>query len=176
MKVETTLRPRILLADEDLNFARSFQEFLTNESNRVALTRSASQATALAEGNSDLHLAFVDSEISPKGAIALMGQLHRVRPNLQVIITSTTGTPEAAVEAIRCGAEDYLVKPFNFGVVAQKAARLLQLLELRQTVREYPTCFTLPIHTLTISPTWKPRLILTFDHSASITRNTIGKM
>ncbi len=62
-----------------------------------------------------------------------MGQLHRVDPNLSVILMSTVGTPGGAVEAIRRGAEDYIVKPLDVGSVTQKIARFQRLLALNHT-------------------------------------------
>ncbi len=121
-------RPRILFADEDAGFARAFQEFLAARNLSVALAASAREAVALVERNPEFRLAFVDSQVPPAGAIALMTQLHRANPSLSVVMMSSVGTPEGAVEAIRCGAEDYLVKPFNIELVAQKAFHLLRLL------------------------------------------------
>ncbi len=136
MNVGATPRAQILIADDYPRFAWPFRDFLASQSIPVVLTRSAARAVAIVDHNPDLHLAFVDSEIPPTGAIALMGRLHQISPGLSIIIVSTIGTPSAAVEAIKCGAEDYLVKPFNFELVVQKVARLKRLIELHHSAHE----------------------------------------
>jgi len=70
--VETTPRPRVLIADEDLSFALSFQNALAAAGIVNVLASTAAEATALARSNPELCLAFVDSQIPTTGGVDLM--------------------------------------------------------------------------------------------------------
>ena len=134
MKVETPPQPRVLIADDDLSFARSLQKALAAAGTAAVLASTAPEATALARCSPNLCLAFVDSQIPTTGGLALMEQLHQVDPGLTVIVMSTSGTLAAAVEATKRGAEDYILKPFEFAAVAEKVGRFQELFEFRRDV------------------------------------------
>src|SRR5205085_9365694 len=53
-----------------------------------------------------------------------------------VIIMTGYGTIEAAVDAIKRGAEDYVTKPFDYEAVRKKIARLMEVVELRERVAQ----------------------------------------
>jgi two-component system response regulator HydG len=116
-----------LIADEDFNFARSFQEALVSAGIGAVHARTAQEATALAKCSPNLCLAFVDSQIPATGGLALMQQLHHVAPGVNVILMSASGTLAAAVEAAKQGAEDYMLKPFEFAALVEKVGHFSEL-------------------------------------------------
>ena len=134
MKVLTTPQPRVLIADNDLTFARTFQKALAAAGTTAVLVSTALEATACTRRHPDLCIAFLDSQITTTGGLALMEQLHKVDPRLTVIIMSTSGTVAPAVEATKRGAEDYIIKPFEFAAMAEKVGRFRELFEFGQDV------------------------------------------
>ena len=134
MKVLPTPQPQVLIADDDLSFACAFQKALAAAGTIAVLASTAPEATAFVRHHPDLCIAFVDSQIETTGGLALMEQLHKVDPRLTVIIMSTNGTVAAVVEAAKRGAEDYILKPFEFAAVAEKVGRFRELFEFRADV------------------------------------------
>ncbi len=73
---------------------------------------------------------------SSMDGIELLNVLKQSAPDLPVIIISGHGTVETAVSAIRKGAYDYIVKPFNSNKLIVTTTRALEAAQLRQENRE----------------------------------------
>jgi two-component system response regulator GlrR len=58
-------------------------------------------------------LSVVDLRLAQKDGILVMEQLHRIHPDMPVIILTAHGSIETAVEAMKKGAYTYLTKPFE---------------------------------------------------------------
>lgn len=67
---------------------------------------------------SDVHMRPVDGN-------ALLQKLKKRDPNLPVVLMTAYGSVEKAVEAMRQGADDYLVKPFDAEVLVNMVSRYL---------------------------------------------------
>jgi two-component system NtrC family response regulator len=126
----------ILVVDDDAGLARTLAEFLEQEGYSVEVALSAAEALVVQERNPSLALALVDLIMPLTGGLALMEQLHARDPELVVVIMTGFGTIETAVEAIKRGAEDYVTKPFDRQAVRNKVARLMEVFELRERVRQ----------------------------------------
>ena len=49
--------------------------------------------------------------------LEVLNSVREISPQIPVVITTATGTVHSAVEAMRAGASDYLLKPFSFEVL-----------------------------------------------------------
>jgi two-component system response regulator FlrC len=67
---------------------------------------------------SDVHMGRMDGH-------ALLARIRTLAPDLPVVLMTAYGTIEKAVEAMRAGATDYLVKPFEAGVLVDMVSRYL---------------------------------------------------
>ena len=61
----------------------------------------------------DWNLAMVDLKMPGMDGIELMEEIRKVRPDATVIIMTAYATVDTAVKAMKHGAYDYIVKPFN---------------------------------------------------------------
>jgi two-component system response regulator QseB len=121
---EPTLRPRLLLVEDDRELAGLLERVLTAEGYDV---------TPALDGQRGLHLALTrefDLLVLDRGLPAIEGLdlLQRLRGkgvHAPVLVLSARGTTADRVEGLDAGAEDYLVKPFE---VAELLARLRALL------------------------------------------------
>ena len=66
--------------------------------------------------------AVIDLNLPDMSGMDLFREIKKIRPQLPIILMSAYGTIEDAVEAMRSGARDYLVKPF-LGEALQSALR-----------------------------------------------------
>jgi two-component system NtrC family response regulator len=126
----------ILVVDDDGRLAATVQELLEGEGYTVDVALSAAEAHAIHERKPGIAMALVDLVMPGKDGLALMDELHRRDPELVVVIMTGYGTIEAAVEAIKRGAEDYLTKPMDADALRKKVARLMEVFELRERVRQ----------------------------------------
>lgn len=107
----TTMRPRILLVEDD----RALREALSE-----TLTLGGYEAVEAGDGNAALAIlqrqpvCMVVSDVNMPGmdGHCLLRNLRHQHPQLPVLLMTAYGTVQQAVEAMRDGAVDYLVKPF----------------------------------------------------------------
>jgi two-component system NtrC family response regulator len=77
-------------------------------------------------GSSDLDLVLTDMKMPKMSGIELLDELHRLYPNLPVIIMTAYGTVEKAVTAMKKGAFDYILKPFKNEEILMTIAKALE--------------------------------------------------
>jgi two-component system response regulator FlrC len=73
----------------------------------------------------EFKLVVSDIQMRPMDGQTLLTQIKARRPGLPVLLMTAYGTIPSAVMAMRNGAADYLVKPFDAEVLASKVAELL---------------------------------------------------
>ena len=76
-------------------------------------------------GDSDFDLIVSDIQMRPMDGHTLLKEIKSRSSNQPVLLMTAYGTIPSAVEAIRNGAADYLVKPFDAEVLAAKVAELV---------------------------------------------------
>lgn len=130
---------RILVVDDEPRMRESVKALLKAEGYEVL--DAANGAEALARLRSDpADLVLADLSMPGMSGIELVDRLREEHPGTAVIIFTGYGTLQTAVEAIRRGVVDYIVKPFDFETLRQSVARALQSVEqqrlLTQTTEE----------------------------------------
>src|SRR4051794_19420833 len=73
---------------------------------------SAEQAMRVADSQT-IDLVFVDLTLHGTSGLELLRKLKGRRPETEVVMMTGHGKIESAVEAMKCGAYDYLIKPFT---------------------------------------------------------------
>lgn len=117
--------PEILVADDQPDVREALRLLLKNNGYDVQAAASpAAVLAALEKRDFDallLDMNFTRDTTSGREGLTLLAELQRVEPTLPVIVMTAWGSVEGAVEAMRCGARDYLEKPWD-------NARLLSVL------------------------------------------------
>ncbi|MBV8781352.1 MAG: sigma-54-dependent Fis family transcriptional regulator [Phycisphaerae bacterium] len=131
-------KTRVLILDEDRIMLQSLSQFLTCEGYEASATDAPDEAIAILEqGQIELLLADVNMpEIEPA---EFLREMRRRFPHVVIIVITSYGSIEGAVEATKMGAFDYLTKPIvddEIRVVVEKAARQQALLFENRTLRE----------------------------------------
>jgi two-component system response regulator AtoC len=85
---------------------------------------------------SDYGLVVVDLGLLGEDWVARLAQLKQQAPQTEVIITANHGSIESAVEAMREGAYDYLLKPLDLGRLAILVERALERRRLAEENRD----------------------------------------
>lgn len=102
--------PKLLLVDDDHHVLESMADWLRDQGMDLdTATGYADALDALGAGSYDLLLS--DIRLQDGDGFDLLEQSLRRRPETQVILLTGYGTPDAAVDAVRAGAFDYLTKP-----------------------------------------------------------------
>ncbi|HVM96892.1 MAG TPA: response regulator, partial [Candidatus Acidoferrales bacterium] len=130
---QSPLKGSILVAEDEAGVRDSLTEVLRDEGYQVQAFGDGSAAiTALESQEFDL----VISDIRMPGAdgLAVLRRAREIAPQTLVLLMTAHATVETAVEAIRRGAQDYLLKPIIFDDLLHKIDHLLQH---RQITWEY---------------------------------------
>lgn len=127
-------RFKILAVDDSLDTLEVIQRNLTLEGYKVFTVSSVNEAVNILETH-PIDLVITDLKMPIVGGLDL---IRHVRENLKdVEIMMITGYPsiEGAVEAVKSGAEEYLVKPFTDKELLSAVQRMLEKLVRRRTTQ-----------------------------------------
>ena len=102
----------ILLVEDDANLRDALADTL--KLNGYEVTQAADGQEALVKFQKySIDLVLSDVQMQPMDGFQLLHSLKQKQESVPVVMMTAYGTIEKAVEAIRCGATDYLVKPFE---------------------------------------------------------------
>ncbi|MBW2208617.1 MAG: response regulator, partial [Deltaproteobacteria bacterium] len=103
---------RILIVDDELVVRDSLKEWLEDEGFRVDMVESGTEALErLAEES--FHLMLLDIKMPGMDGVEVLKRAREIHPELPVVMMTAYATVETAVEAMKIGAMDYLMKPFD---------------------------------------------------------------
>jgi len=102
----------ILIVDDELIVRDSLAKWFAEEGYEVGAADSARQALILL-ARQDWDAALVDIKMPDVDGIELQERFHEVKPDLIVIVMTGYASVETAVAALKNGAYDYMVKPFD---------------------------------------------------------------
>jgi DNA-binding NtrC family response regulator len=136
--------PRVLIVDDDTIVAESLAEFLNREGYAAATCLSAPEALATLEKAEESEagpfaLALLDVTLQGMSGIELLREIGKRRLGIACVMLTGYGTIESAVEALRLGACDYLVKPVvdkELRLSLERAIRQRALLHENKTLRK----------------------------------------
>ncbi len=103
---------RILIVDGEASFARAAASTLHLQGHEVVSCRSLEEALRACI-SSPPQLVLADLRIDGGGAFELLDRLRTARIGCGVVVTTSAGSIESAVEAIQRGAANYLRKPIE---------------------------------------------------------------
>lgn len=133
---------KILVVDDEMIVRKSLGGWLQEEGYDVDVAGSGKEALeALSRDDWDIFL--VDIKMPGIDGLELQRRIHEIHPDATVIIMTAYASVDTAVEAMKQGAYDYVVKPFEpeaLESLIRKAAERKQLLDenvqLRQKIDE----------------------------------------
>ena len=121
----------ILLADDEVTFRETFTKVLREEGMAVtAVDNGIDAINAIMQ--QPYAVVILDIQMPGADGIKVLREIMKVRPETRVIMITAYGTVEMAVEAIKLGACDYVMKPIMFEDILTKIRQHLRYLELRE--------------------------------------------
>ena len=100
---------KILLADDDPRILGVLTEFLEEQGFEVLAVRDGTQALAAIKGE-EFTLALLDLQLPGLSGLELLSRIKARAPETEVILFTGHAGLESAVQALRLGAYDYLLK------------------------------------------------------------------
>ncbi|MCP5093016.1 MAG: sigma-54-dependent Fis family transcriptional regulator, partial [Gammaproteobacteria bacterium] len=106
------MQPAVLIVEDDANLREALFDTLNSDSLQVLTADSGPAALDILD-NEAVGLVVSDLQMQPMDGVTLLGKIRELHPTLPAVLMTAYGTIENAVEVMRKGAADYLVKPFE---------------------------------------------------------------
>lgn len=116
---------RILVVDDEADVAYSFQRVLAEEPVEVEGVTSGSESLKRLK-KEPYDLVLLDVRIGTEHGIEIFRQIRKEHPKQLVIVMTAHGTAQTAIEAMKLGAFDYILKPFDVPELLSILRRALQ--------------------------------------------------
>jgi len=118
-------RNKILLVDDEEIMRSSLSDWLKEDGYYVLAVEDGYKAIEKVQ-EEEWDLAVVDLKMPKIDGLEVLKRINKIRPQLPVVIITAYATVDTAVMAIKEGAADYIVKPFNPEEISVVIARLVE--------------------------------------------------
>src|SRR5580700_8157209 len=130
---------RILVVDDEESIREIVTSMLTTASYKCRQAGSGMEALALLESGEEFELMLSDLMMANLDGIGLLERTKERFPEMPVVIVTAVHDISVALAAIRNGAYDYLLKPFEREQLLATVRRALENRRLKQENRAYQT-------------------------------------
>ncbi|MCW8799524.1 MAG: response regulator [Desulfobacter sp.] len=112
---------KILIVDDEKDFVEMFSLRLTRQGEKVSVAYSGQEALDLLE-KTKIDVVILDIRMPGMDGIETLKKIKSSYPLVEVIMLTGHGSTETAVEGMKEGAFDYLLKPADFEDISEKVA------------------------------------------------------
>jgi DNA-binding response OmpR family regulator len=116
---------RILVVEDDLPLASFLQKGLQAESYTVDAAHDGETGLDLAL-DTECDLLVLDLNLPKMDGLTVLRRLRPAKPKLPVLVLTARSRVEDRVQALDCGADDCLTKPFSFAEVSARVRALVR--------------------------------------------------
>lgn len=117
--MQTNIKPRLLLTDDEERFRTTLAKRLSEKGYEVADVGSGNEALGYISENG-VDVIVLDIKMPGMDGIETLRQLKNIDPGIEVVLLTGHGTVETAIEGMRTGAYDYLMKPCEIDELMEK--------------------------------------------------------
>ncbi|PMP64516.1 MAG: Fis family transcriptional regulator [Caldimicrobium thiodismutans] len=126
-------KPKILVVDDEVDILNILKFLLEREGYEVDTTLNGEEAIKKIEKNY-YDIVLTDLRMPGISGIVLLEKTKELSPSTEVVIMTAYASIESAVEAIKKGAADYIVKPFINEDLKMRLRRILEHKKLQREV------------------------------------------
>ena len=119
-----TSQNAILIVDDEKPLRLSLSLILQKKSYRVETAANAEDALDCLQLH-DYDLMFLDLNLPGMSGIDLLVEVHKYYPHMPVLILTAHAALDSAIQAVRLGARDYLIKPVEPVLILARVAEIL---------------------------------------------------
>lgn len=118
-------RPSILIIDDDAEIRYSLDRVLAPDGHLILTADSGEQGIEVAQEKKP-NLIFLDHRMGGISGIETLQHLRTAAPTSLVILMTAYGTTQTAIQAMKHGAFDYVLKPFDLAKLKEMVAKALK--------------------------------------------------
>jgi two-component system nitrogen regulation response regulator GlnG len=122
--------PSLLVVDDERNVLYSLAKSLRSETLEVLTAQTGREGIELVEQRRP-DAVILDVRLSDMSGMEVFDRLREIDPRLPIILVTAFATTETAIEAMKRGAFEYLLKPIDFHQLREVVDRALELSHFR---------------------------------------------
>ncbi len=122
----------LLVIDDEPGICKTIQTVLSSDELRVLSASTVDDGIRLLREESP-YVILLDIRLGKFSGLELFQQIHEIDPRTLVIFITGHGTADTAIEAMKIGAFDYLVKPLDLDQLQQVVEQALRIGRLMHT-------------------------------------------
>ncbi|NTU42072.1 MAG: sigma-54-dependent Fis family transcriptional regulator [Nitrospirales bacterium] len=129
----------VLVADDDPQMRAALHEAVRRLGHEAVLAENGQEALAKLS-HASFALVITDMKMPKMDGLTFLKEVRRRGGNLPVLVITGYGTIENAVETMKEGATDYLLKPFSFDTLTKKIDSIMERISSgREIITESPS-------------------------------------
>ncbi len=128
---------KILVVEDELNLATYLKRGLEEEGHTIELALD-SKTAKIHMGSDKFDMVILDIILPDGNGLVLCKDFKELHPKIPIIILTSLGSTKDKVSGLDSGADDYLVKPFQFSELAAR----IRAIERRKHQNQSPTILT----------------------------------
>lgn len=111
---------KVLIADDEVGFVETFGERLELRNFEISKALSGKEALQVLEEKENVEVVILDVKMPGMDGIETLTEIKRKKPLVEVIMLSGHADVESAIEGMKQGAFDYLMKPVDMDQIIAK--------------------------------------------------------
>ena len=110
----------VLLVDDEVSFIETFSERLVMRNLEISKAFSGEEALQVLETNHNIEIVILDVKMPGMDGIEVLAEIKKTYPLVEVIMLSGHADVESAIDGMKQGAFDYLMKPCDIDQIIAK--------------------------------------------------------
>lgn len=123
MPLEMNVAGKLLIVEDDLDLREAVEDTLMLSGYEVVTADSGEAGLKQLAAHGDIQCVISDVNMGGMDGHELLRQIKKQYPHIPVILNTAYGSIDRSVEAMRDGAVDYLVKPFEPKLLLETVGR-----------------------------------------------------
>lgn len=134
--MEISDKIKVLIVEDEEYLLKSLELFLKNETDYNIFTAGNGKEAINIINTQNIDLILTDLKMPEIGGIELVEYAKNNSLDIPVIVMTAYGSLNSAIEALRLGVYDYLIKPYEFDMVLIVMNRAIERILLTKKVKE----------------------------------------
>lgn len=116
----------LLVIDDEAGICRTIQNILQSSTLRIFTASTGAEGLQILRDELP-YVVLLDIRLGKLSGLDLFNQIHEIHPKALIIFITGHGTADTAIEAMKVGAFDYLVKPLDLDQLTQVVEQALKI-------------------------------------------------
>lgn len=142
---------KILIVEDEEHLLRSLEVFLTNETKYQILNATNGKEALKVLDKHDIDLILTDLKMPEMDGIELLKYVQNKKLDIPVIVMTAYKSLETAIETIRLGGYDYMVKPYEFEMALITVNRAIEKARLTKKAKVAENLKTIAAASVTLN-------------------------